>query len=161
VGFERKALNKRWYPRPELNRDQRFRKPPLYPFELREHNARKVEETQSNQAFPRFFAVYRKVPGDARRCTERHREPGFFRKLLSKSLSRISCSRGKRFVTVAPSHCFNAVLTVLRRAANSCSSGLDLMAVTLAARRPIVARSGEASRQTADPASCTEAENVA
>ena len=24
----------RWYPHPELNRDQRFRKPPLYPFEL-------------------------------------------------------------------------------------------------------------------------------
>ena len=23
-----------WYPHPELNRDQRFRKPPLYPFEL-------------------------------------------------------------------------------------------------------------------------------
>ena len=25
-----------WYSRPELNRDQRFRKPLLYPFELRE-----------------------------------------------------------------------------------------------------------------------------
>src|SRR5262245_16964362 len=24
----------KWYPHPELNRDQRFRKPPLYPFEL-------------------------------------------------------------------------------------------------------------------------------
>ena len=24
-----------WYPRPELNRDLRFRKPLLYPFELR------------------------------------------------------------------------------------------------------------------------------
>ena len=28
-----------WYPRPELNRDLRFRKPLLYPFELRGHSA--------------------------------------------------------------------------------------------------------------------------
>jgi hypothetical protein len=29
-----------WYPRPELNRDLRFRKPLLYPFELRGHSCR-------------------------------------------------------------------------------------------------------------------------
>ena len=34
-----------WCPRPDLNRDQRFRKPLLYPVELREHWA---------QAFARF-----------------------------------------------------------------------------------------------------------
>ncbi len=28
-----------WYPRPELNGDPRFRKPLLYPFELREHTS--------------------------------------------------------------------------------------------------------------------------
>src|SRR6267143_1850979 len=28
----------RWYSRPELNRDPRFRKPLLYPFELREQS---------------------------------------------------------------------------------------------------------------------------
>ena len=33
VGIEPQELF--WYPRPELNRDQRFRKPLLYPFELR------------------------------------------------------------------------------------------------------------------------------
>src|SRR4051794_37246878 len=35
-----KTLRDGWYPRPELNRDQRFRKPLLYPFELRRHFAR-------------------------------------------------------------------------------------------------------------------------
>src|SRR6266702_3739591 len=30
----------RWYSRPELNRDERFRKPLLYPFELREQHVK-------------------------------------------------------------------------------------------------------------------------
>jgi hypothetical protein len=32
-----KVLVGKWYPHPELNRNQRFRKPPLYPFELWGH----------------------------------------------------------------------------------------------------------------------------
>ena len=35
-----------WYSRPELNRDQRFRKPLLYPFELRERCERATSLTQ-------------------------------------------------------------------------------------------------------------------
>ena len=32
--FHPPLTRRKWYPHPELNRDQRFRKPPLYPFEL-------------------------------------------------------------------------------------------------------------------------------
>jgi hypothetical protein len=35
MGEERRGYEEDWYPRPELNRDLRFRKPLLYPFELR------------------------------------------------------------------------------------------------------------------------------
>ena len=38
-----------WYPRPELNRDQRFRKPLLYPFELRRQNRVEVETDRHGQ----------------------------------------------------------------------------------------------------------------
>ena len=45
-----------WYSRPELNRDQRFRKPLLYPFELREHegaaNRRYVRPGDSSSLKP-------------------------------------------------------------------------------------------------------------
>src|SRR5881394_3791156 len=34
--LEEHKYGQSWYSRPELNRDQRFRKPLLYPFELRE-----------------------------------------------------------------------------------------------------------------------------
>lgn len=36
-----------WYPRPELNRDQRFRKPLLYPFELRRQPSEQDHDSQS------------------------------------------------------------------------------------------------------------------
>jgi hypothetical protein len=37
-----------WYPRPELNWDPRFRKPLLYPFELRERASRKNTPAAAN-----------------------------------------------------------------------------------------------------------------
>jgi hypothetical protein len=40
MGEERRGYEEDWYPRPELNRDLRFRKPLLYPFELRGHPGR-------------------------------------------------------------------------------------------------------------------------
>ena len=46
--FELPGLD--WYSRPELNRDRRFRKPLLYPFELRE---------QSNRAGANYYAFSR------------------------------------------------------------------------------------------------------
>ena len=36
--FDRAFTSAKWYPRPELNGNQRFRKPLLYPFELRGQN---------------------------------------------------------------------------------------------------------------------------
>jgi hypothetical protein len=38
--LQNSAFSEKWYPRPELNRDGRFRKPLLYPFEVQGHKGR-------------------------------------------------------------------------------------------------------------------------
>ena len=43
-----------WYSRPELNRDQRFRKPLLYPFELREHASARLDGPMLTVSIDRF-----------------------------------------------------------------------------------------------------------
>jgi hypothetical protein len=43
---------KRWYPRPELNRNQRFRKPLLYPFELRGQRGSELRAIVYHQSLP-------------------------------------------------------------------------------------------------------------
>ena len=61
-----------WYSRPELNRDGRFRKPLLYPFELRERRReRKIEEIA-----PRGERIFLRPLADTRRKSKLGRSGG-------------------------------------------------------------------------------------
>ena len=44
-----------WYPRPDLNRDLRFRKPLLYPVELRGQVTAKDLDISSAKIVPKFY----------------------------------------------------------------------------------------------------------